>query len=77
MQIYSFYGAFSMIFGEMAGKYFPDAKTLLIAAAVGALVVWLPLFILMAIGLYKMAKGQNLRIKWMAFFPFINTFYAG
>ena len=46
-------------------------------AALGTLGVYLILVVFGGIGLNKLAKKQGLKHRWMAFFPFLNTYYAG
>lgn len=77
MQIYEFYTSLQWVLGTAPIAYFKSMQSLLLASLIGAVILWLPLYILYSIGLYKMAKGQNLKKKWMAFFPFVNTYYMG
>lgn len=46
-------------------------------AALGTLGVYLILVVFGGIGLNKLAKKQGLKHRWMAFLPFLNTYYAG
>lgn len=46
-------------------------------AALGTLGVYLILVVFGGIGLNKLAKKQGLKHHWMAFLPFLNTYYAG
>ena len=46
-------------------------------AALGTLGVYLILLVFGGIGLNKLAKKQGLKHRWMAFLPFLNTYYAG
>ena len=46
-------------------------------AALGTLGVYLILVVFGGIGLSKLAKKQGLKHRWMAFLPFLNTYYAG
>ena len=46
-------------------------------AALGTLGVYLILIVFGGIGLSKLAKRQGLKHRWMAFLPFLNTYYAG
>ena len=46
-------------------------------AALGTLGVYLILIVFGGIGLNKLAKKQGLKHRWMAFLPFLNTYYAG
>jgi hypothetical protein len=74
MEVFSFYNAiFSVLFGV---KHSLNVTDVLIAGG-GALLLWLPLFILQGIALYKMAKKRNLKSKWFAFVPFLNILYIG
>ena len=74
MELFSFYDtAFLMLFNGKHSLSFVDA---LIAGGI-ALCLWLPVFILQGIGLYKMAKKRGLKQKWFAFLPFLNIYYLG
>ena len=46
-------------------------------SALCVLGVYLVLLIFGGLGLNKLAKKQGLKHRWMAFFPFFNTYYAG
>ena len=46
-------------------------------AALATLGVYLILLVFGGIGLSKLAKKQGLKHRWMAFLPFLNTYYAG
>ncbi len=39
--------------------------------------IWLALFVLQGIGLYKMAQNKECKHKWLAFVPFANLIYIG
>lgn len=74
MEIFSFYNA---IFFVLFGVKHSLSLTEVFIAGGGALVLWLPLFILQGIGLYAMAKKRDFKRKWLAFVPFVNMLYIG
>jgi|GEM_PF-775546 len=47
-------------------------RDILVLSLLGAFGVWLIMFLFQAFGLYRMAKGQGVRHKWLAFLPFAN-----
>ena len=55
---------------------FVNSKTLYVPLIVGAL-CFLTVFVFQAIGLYTIAAREGLKNKWMAFVPFLNTYYIG
>lgn len=44
---------------------------------IGAFAIWVGLFVLQGVGLYTMAKKQNVEKRWKAFVPFVNLLFMG
>lgn len=75
MELYSVYRVI-FLFALISTDGYVSARVFIAAAAV-AVAVWLALFILQGVGLYKMAKNVGLRNKWLAFVPFGDLFFMG
>jgi membrane protein DedA with SNARE-associated domain len=77
-----FFSAYSIgqnilhIFFESLFQNKPALHYFLWTLAVGV-AIWLPLFLLLGIGLYTMANRQGIKHKWMAFVPFLNILCLG
>lgn len=72
MELYGFYTTIMMFLGGIK-----ERKTALIIGVVGAFAILAVLFVFQAIGLFIMAKKQNLKTKWLAFIPFANIMLMG
>ena len=74
MEIYGFYNFISVAF--LVFTQLGNVESRIAGIIVGG-VIWLALFVLQGIGLYKMAKNRGLKRKWLAFVPFANIYYIG
>jgi len=80
MEIYSLFDTFTTILPNFAfnkASFFANYTNLYLTAIIAAVGIWLTLFIVQGVGLFRMAKRQNLRHKWLAFMPFANVMYMG
>lgn len=57
-------------------EYFGGVSPLWVSLTVGGL-CFLIVYVFQAVGLYTIARRENLKNKWMAFVPFFNTYYIG
>ncbi len=73
MEIYTLFGFIAMTLGIFKIQM----PTSLYGGMIGAVIIWLALFLLQAIGMYTMAKKQNVEKRWMAFIPFVNFLFMG
>ena len=73
MEIYVLYQSVSGIFG----KFRFDIVRAQIISIIIAFSIWLGLFILQGIGIWKMAKNRGMSKKGLAFVPFANYLYMG
>ncbi len=81
MEIYNFYNSVRMVLANLfsgveAWETMPTLVFLFLSLLIGA-GIWLSLFILQGIGLYKMAKSQGLKQKFLVFVPFASIYYVG
>lgn len=74
MELFNFYNSFFSMLFVLKGSV--TTKEVMIAAVL-ALGLWLPLFILQGVGLYVMAKRRSMDKKWLVFVPFVNLHYIG
>ena len=75
MELYSVYRVV-FTFGLISSDGYVSARLFVVTAAVAG-AIWLALFILQGVGLYKMAKNVGLRHKWLAFVPFADLVFMG
>lgn len=73
MEIQNLYDALKYVFSMTSMRLYP----VLFWSIVTAVGVCLVVFVLQGIGLYTMAKKRNLSKKWLAFIPFVSTYYIG
>lgn len=66
MELYNLYMIFDAI--GLLGVY---------GNLIGAIALWTGFFVLQGIGMYVMAKKQNVGKRWMAFVPFVNLLFMG
>lgn len=79
MVIYNFYQSFIMLFASAndgVGSLLGNSRPFVFAVCFGLGLI-AALFVLQAAGVYRMAKKQGLKKKWLAFVPFANLWYIG
>lgn len=78
MEIYNFYQSFISLFVSVNGvdRLLGNARPFVFAVCFGVGLI-VALFLLQAVGIYRMAKRQGLKRKWLAFVPFANLWYIG
>ena len=70
-------------YGQTYGTYYPDEWLLQLLAGVLAMVcafallVGLALYVLRAVGLYKLAKNRAIRCAWLAWVPVASDWILG
>ncbi len=80
MEIYGLFDTFTTILPSISFNKVPlfsSYTNLYLTAIIASVGIWLTLFVLQGVGLFRMAKRQNLRHKWLAFMPFANIMYMG
>ena len=76
MELYNLYFAVITALGFAEGIQLDGLKVLYLGV-IGAIVIWAGLFVLQGVGLYAMAKKQNVDKAWRAFVPFVNLLLIG
>lgn len=76
MEIFEIYEAV-LFFGILLSKDTVDNGRLFYGCLFIGLGIWLALFVLQGVGLYKMAKNRGMKNKWLAFMPFASVWYTG
>ena len=75
MEIFEIYQVV-LFFGLLFAKGAVSGRLLYGCVFIG-LGIWLALFVLQGVGMYKMVKNRSLKNKWLAFVPFVNIWYMG
>ena len=74
MELFAIYQAVYMLFVLFRGYQSLEMKSFILFYAITG-VIWLALFVLQGVGLYRMAKNADKPRRWMAFVPFLNLYY--
>ncbi len=73
MELYNFY----TLAHTFADLFTNDLKGIVLSGAIAGVALWVLLFLLQGVGIYVIAKKQNMHAKVLAFVPFANIFYLG
>lgn len=76
MEIFEIYEVV-LVFGILLSKDTVDNGRLFYGCLFIGLGIWLALFVLQGVGLYKMAKNRGMKNKCLAFMPFASIWYMG